>query len=104
MHHLLIAWQCRRSRCCNANFLGYSKNYRKAIERLRNYYRVETNNLQLVGTPPSVYYNADPITNSESFKFKSSITGKWNYQMNIKKTVITLSKNLKIAAPLFQDI
>ena len=26
--------------------------------------------------PPSINYNADPITNSESFKYKSCITGK----------------------------
>ena len=32
-------------------------------------YRDEPNN-------PSVDYNADPITNSESFKYKSSIAGK----------------------------
>ena len=27
-------------------------------------------------TPPTINYNADHITNSESFKHKSSITGK----------------------------
>ena len=35
-----------------------------------NYYRDEPNN------PPANDYNADPITNSASFKYKSSITGK----------------------------
>ena len=37
---------------------------------LRNYYRDKPNN------PPTDNYNADPLTNSESFKYKSSITGK----------------------------
>ena len=35
-----------------------------------NYYRDEPNN------PPAANYNAYPITNSESFKYKSSIAGK----------------------------
>ena len=35
-----------------------------------NYYKNETNN------PPTVKYNADPITNFASFKCKSSISGK----------------------------
>ena len=46
------------------NLLEYSKNYRKTTGR------DEPNN------PPDVNYHADPITNSESFKYKSSITGK----------------------------
>ena len=52
------------------NLLEYSKNYRKTTRILGNYYRDEPNN------PPAANYNADPITNSESFKYKSSITGK----------------------------
>ena len=52
------------------NLLECSKNYRKTTESLWNYYRDETNN------PPDDNYNADPITNSESFKYKHSITGK----------------------------
>ena len=44
------------------NLLEYSKNYRKATSSLGNYYREE----------PS-----DPLSsNSESFKYKTSITGK----------------------------
>ena len=39
-------------------------------------YRDEPNNPPLVGDPPAANYNADPITNSKSFKFKSSIIGK----------------------------
>ena len=52
------------------NLLEYSKNYRKTTGSLWNYYRDEPNN------PPLNNYNADPITNSESFKYKSGITGK----------------------------
>ena len=61
-------------------------------------YRDEPNN-------PSVDYNADPITNSESFKYKSSIAGKTsnanqkdgenNGQGNIKT-----KKNLEMVVPL----
>ena len=43
------------------NLLKYSKNYEKTTGRLWNYYRDEPN---------------DPLsTNSESFKYKTSITG-----------------------------
>ena len=52
------------------NLFEYSKNYRKTTGSLWNYYRDETNN------PPTDNYNTDPITNSESFKYKNSITGK----------------------------
>ena len=52
------------------NLLEYSKNYRKTTGSLWNYYRDEPNN------PPADNYNTDPITNSQSFKYKSSITGK----------------------------
>ena len=44
------------------NLLEYSKNYRKTTESLCNYYRDEASN---------------PLSsNSESFKYKTSITGK----------------------------
>ena len=55
--------------------------------------------------PPTVNYNADPIANSESFKYKSSITAKTsnenqendeNTEQNNAKTI----KNLKIVFPL----
>ena len=59
------------------NLLEYSKNYRKTTGSLWNYYRDEPNNPPLNDDdPPTINYNADPITNSESFKYKSSITGK----------------------------
>ena len=52
------------------DLLEYSKNYRKTTGSLWNYYRDEPNN------PPAADYNADPIKNFESFKYKSSIAGK----------------------------
>ena len=59
------------------NLLEYSKKYRKTTGSLWNYYRDEPNNLPLNDDDPStVNYNADPITNSESFIYKSIITGK----------------------------
>ena len=47
-----------------------SKNYRKTTGSVWNYYRDELNN------PLAANYNADPITNPASFKYKTSITGK----------------------------
>ena len=59
------------------SLLEYSKNYRKTTGSFQNYYRDEPNNPPLNDDdPPTINYNADPITNSESFKYKSSITGK----------------------------
>ena len=59
------------------NFLKYSKNYRRTIGSFWNYYRDEPNNSPLNdGDPSTINYNADPVTNSESFNFKSHITGK----------------------------
>ena len=81
------------------NLLDYSKNYSKITGSLWNYYRDEPNN------PPLNNYNADPITNSESFKYKSSITGKTSdeNQENNENTEhgnTRIKKNLKIAVPL----
>ena len=59
------------------NLLEYNKNYRKKTGSLWNYYRDEPDNPPLNDDdPPTFNYNADPIANSESFKCKSSITGK----------------------------
>ena len=59
------------------NLLEYSKSYRKTTGSLWNYYRDEPNNPPLNDDDsPFINYNADPITNFESFKCKSSITGK----------------------------
>ena len=52
------------------NLLEYSKNYWKRTRSLWNYYRDETNDF-----PPN-NYNANPMAYSESFKYKSNITGK----------------------------
>ena len=52
------------------NLLEYSKSYRKTRGSLLNYYRDEPNDF------PANNYNANPITNSESFKYKTSIIGK----------------------------
>ena len=58
-------------------WLEYSKNYRKTTGSLCNYERDKPNNPPLNDDdPPTINYNSDPITNSQSFKYKSSITGK----------------------------
>ena len=69
------------------SLLKYSRNHRKATAILWNYYRDEPNN------PPADNYNADPITNSASFKYKNSITGKIpnnNNNDNVIKGVETI--------------
>ena len=60
------------------NLLRYSKNYSKMSASFWNYYRDEPNNrpTNFITNPPTVEYNADPISNSASFKYKSSIIGK----------------------------
>ena len=62
------------------NLIKYSKNFRKRTGSLCNYYRDEPNNplpnLPVNNNLPTVNYNADPITTSASFKYKSSIIGK----------------------------
>ena len=50
------------------NLFEYSKNYKKATGRFCSYYRDKLNDF------PANNYNANPISNSESFKY--SITGK----------------------------
>ena len=52
------------------SLIEYSKNYGKTTSSLWNYYRDEPNDF------PANNYNANPITNSEYFKYKSSMTGK----------------------------
>ena len=85
------------------NLLEYSKNYRKTTGSLWNYYRDEPNN------PPLNNYNADPITNSESFKYKSSITGKTS-NANQEDGEVTeqekakTKKNLEIVVPIVVKI
>ena len=81
------------------NLLEYSKNYSKTTGSLWNYYKDEPNN------PPRNNYNPDPITNSASFKYKTSTTGKTsnanqengeNTQQHNTKT----KTNLEIVVPL----
>ena len=50
------------------NLLEYSKSYRKATGSLRNYHRDEPSYF------PANNCNTNPITTSESFKYKTSIT------------------------------
>ena len=84
------------------NLLEYSKNYRKTTGSLWNYYRDEPNNPPLNDDdPPTINYNADPITNSESFKYKSSITGKTSNANNgTEQRSTKIKKNFEIVVPL----
>ena len=51
--------------------------------------------------PPTINYNADPITNSEFFKYKSSITGKKsNANQGTEQGNIKTKKSLEIVVPL----
>ena len=88
------------------NLLEYSKNYRKTTGSLWNYYRDEPKDPPLNDDdPPTINYNADPITNSESFKYKSSITGKASNanqesSENTEQGNTKTKKNLRIVVPL----
>ena len=53
-----------------SNLLEYSKNYKKTTGSLWNYYRDKPSDFSANN------YNANSITNSESFNYESSITGK----------------------------
>ena len=66
---------------------------------LLEYIKDEPNN------PPAANYNADPITHFESFKYKSSITGKTSNANqedgeNTEQGNTETTKNLKIVVPL----
>ena len=78
------------------NLIEYSKKYRKTTGSLWHYYRDESNNPPLNhpvnNNPPTINYNADPTTNSASFKYKSSIMGK--HQTMI--IMIKMQKMLKL--------
>ena len=81
------------------NLLEYSKYYSKTTDSFWNYYRDEPNN------PPFNSYNTDHLTNSESFKYRSSIIGKTsnenqeNYENTENRNTKT-KRNLKIVVPL----
>ena len=86
------------------NLLEYCKNYKKTTGSW-NYYRDEPNNPPLNDDDtPTVNYNADPLTNFESFKYKSIITGKTSNAnqngKNSEKRNTKTKKNLKIVVPL----
>ena len=71
----------------------------KTTRSLWNHYRDETNNSLAAD------YNADPIANSECFKYKSCITGKTSNASqgngeNTKQGNTKTKKNLEIAVPL----
>ena len=70
--------------------IEFSKNYRKTMGSLWNYYRDEPNN------PPADNCNAGPITNSTSIKYKISITGKTSNNDNGNDN----TKYIKILVPL----
>ena len=89
------------------SLLDYSsEKYRKTTGSYWNYYRDEPNNPPLNDDdPPTINYNADPITNSESFKYKSSITGKTSNANqengeNAKQGNTKTKRNLEIVVPL----
>ena len=84
------------------NLIEYSKNYRKTTGSFWNYYRYEPNNPPLNHDDcPTINYNADPITNSESFKEKSSITVKISNANNGTEQENTRTqKNIEIVVPL----
>ena len=80
--------------------LEYSKNYRETTERFWNYYRVEPNNHPLnEDDPHTINYNAYPITNSQSFKYKISIKGKTS---NVKKRMETPSEETQKLKEIFK--
>ena len=71
--------------------LEYRKNYSETSGSLWNYYRDEPNNT------PANNYNAYPVTNSKSFKYKSSIIGKTVSKNNDNNNMI---ENVEIVVPL----
>ena len=81
------------------NLLEYSKSYKKTTGSLWSYYRDEPNNR------PAATYNADPITNSALFKYKTSITGKTSNASledgaNTEQGNTKIKKNIYIVVPL----
>ena len=81
---------------------------KKTTGSLWNYYRDEPNNPPLNNdNPPIVNYNEDPITNSESFKYKSGIKGKTSNANqengeNAEQNNTKIKKHVKIVVPFKQ--
>ena len=65
------------------NLLEYSKNYRKTTGSLFNYYRVEPNGGTVGDGGNAIHYS---VKYSKSFKYKTNITGKLEYN-NVEKDV-----------------
>ena len=78
------------------NLLEYSKNYRKTTGSLLNYYRDEPNG-DGVG---NINYS---IKNSESFDYKTSITGKLEGN-NVEKDDIEIAVSLKYLSNFWRTI
>ena len=55
------------------NLLEFSKNYRKSIGSLYNYYRDELSDDNI---PADNVFNNKNVVNSEKFKYKNKIVGK----------------------------
>ena len=71
------------------NLIEYSKNYRRTTSSLWDYCRDQSNNR------PVDNYNADPIINSASFKYKISIIEKTPNNDNDNNN----AKDIKILVP-----
>ena len=72
------------------NLLEYSKNYRKTIGLLYNYYRDE-----LTNDGNDNFANRN-VVNSEAFKYKNKITGN---TYNVNSTILNLAGNARINNP-----
>ena len=77
-------------------------NYRKTTGSFWNYYRdVPNNPPHNDDDPPTVNYKTNAITNSASFKYKSSITGKTsNTNQGTEQGNTKTKKNPEIIIPL----
>ena len=91
------------------NLIAYNRNYRKTTSSSWNYYRDEANNPSLNpsagNNPPTVNYNADPITNSVSLKYKTSNRGKTSNANqengeNTEQENTKTQKNIETVVPL----
>ena len=78
------------------NLIEYSKNYRKTIGSLWNYYRNEPNS----GAEGNISYS---IKNSESFNYKTSITGKLDHE-NVEKDDVKIVMPLKYLSNFWRTL
>ena len=87
------------------NLLEYSKKFRKTTGSFWTHQRDEPNNSpfnhRVVENPPSIDYNAESISNSESYKQKSNITVKTSNadQENGKQGTKKTKTRLEIVVP-----